>query len=148
MKTTTSEPTLAALVALDWADQKRDIALQPAGATTPECFQLEHRPEVLAGWIAQLRERFGGAKVAVALEQKRGALIHALMGHEFLILCRRAIAARRRIAVRVKVSPRQSGAATVLQTFFRSILYSIPRARTARCDSCDFSPPLPACRWQ
>ena len=86
MKTTTSEPTLAALVAIDWADQKHDIALQPAGATTPECFQLEHRPEVLAGWIAQLRERFGGAKVAVALEQKRGALIHALMGHEFLIL--------------------------------------------------------------
>src|SRR2546422_7061183 len=86
MKTTTSEPTLAALVAIDWADQKPDIDLQPAGATTPECFQLEHRPEVLAGWIAQLRERFGGAKVAVALEQKRGALIHALMGHEFLIL--------------------------------------------------------------
>lgn len=87
MKTTTSEPTLAALVAIDWADQKHDIALQPAGATTPpECFQLEHRPEALAGWIAQLRERFGGARVAVAVEQKRGALIHALMGHEFLVL--------------------------------------------------------------
>jgi hypothetical protein len=77
----------AALGAIDWADQKHDIALQPAGATTPpECCQLEHRPEALAGWIAQLRERFGGAKVAVALEQKRGALIHALMGHEFLVL--------------------------------------------------------------
>lgn len=87
MKATISEPTPAALVAIDWADQKHDIALQPAGATTPaECFQLEHRPEALAGWIAQLRERFGGAKVAVALEQKRGALIHALMGHEFLVL--------------------------------------------------------------
>lgn len=76
--------TPAALVAIDWADQKHDIAVLPAGVATPEHLQLEHRPQVLAEWIAGLRKRFGGQPVAVALEQKRGALIHALMGHEFL----------------------------------------------------------------
>jgi len=78
--------TPAALVAIDWADQKHDIALVPKGASRPEILQLPHRPQELANWIAELRKRFGGQKVAVALEQKRGALIHALMAYEFLEL--------------------------------------------------------------
>jgi transposase len=81
---TTSEPV--ALVAIDWADQKHDIALLPAGAEAAECLQLPHRPQDLANWIGGLRQRFAGQKVAVAVEQKRGALIHALMASEFLEL--------------------------------------------------------------
>ncbi|HZD07281.1 MAG TPA: transposase [Candidatus Limnocylindrales bacterium] len=78
--------TFAALVAIDWADQKHDIALLPAGAERSESLQLSHRPQALGEWIAGLRQRFGGQSVAVAVEQKRGALIHALMGYEFLHL--------------------------------------------------------------
>lgn len=77
---------LAALVAIDWADQKHDIALLPAGAEKAEYLQLPHRPQELAEWIGGLRQRFNGQKVAVAVEQKRGALIHALMAYEFLEL--------------------------------------------------------------
>lgn len=76
----------AALVAIDWSDQKHDIALLPAGAERAEHLQLLHRPQDLAEWICGLRQRFGGKKVAVAVEQKRGGLIHALMGYEFLQL--------------------------------------------------------------
>jgi transposase len=78
--------TPAALVAIDWSDQKHDIALLSASAERAECLQLPHRPKDLMQWICQLRQRFGGKKVAVAVEQKRGALIHALMGYEFLQL--------------------------------------------------------------
>ena len=81
---TTSAP--AALVAIDWSDQKHDIALLPAGAERAEYLQILHRPRDLAEWVRALRQRFGGRKVAVAIEQKRGALIHALMGYEFLQL--------------------------------------------------------------
>jgi transposase len=81
---TTSAP--AALVAIDWSDQKHDIALLPAGAERAEYLQILHRPRDLAEWVRALRQRFGGKKVAVAIEQKRGALIHALMGYEFLQL--------------------------------------------------------------
>lgn len=81
---TTSAP--AALVAIDWADQKHDIALLPAGAERAEYLQLAHRPRDLAEWACDLRQRFGGRKVVVAVEQKRGALIHALMGYEFFVL--------------------------------------------------------------
>ena len=43
-------------------------------------------PHVLHGWVAQLRERFGGRPVGIAIEQRRGAVIHALMQYEFLVL--------------------------------------------------------------
>ena len=46
----------------------------------------EQRPHVLHGWVAQLRERFGGRPVGLAIEQRRGAVIHALMQYEFLVL--------------------------------------------------------------
>lgn len=81
---TQTEQCPAAFVAIDWADQKHSVALQEAGAPGPECFELAHRPEVLAEWVGSLRRRFGGRPVAVILEQKRGALVHALLGHGHL----------------------------------------------------------------
>lgn len=81
--TITSEP--AALIAIDWADQKHDIALLPAGAERAEHLQLAHGPQDLVQWACGLRQRFAGRKIAVAVEQKRGALIHALMAYEFFV---------------------------------------------------------------
>jgi transposase len=92
MNTTTTpapeeeEEAPAAFVAIDWAESKHQIALLPAGTAKPECFELEHRAEALAGWIAGLRQRFDNRPVAIILEQKRGALIAALLGHEHLRL--------------------------------------------------------------
>ena len=83
-ESTTNAP--AAFIALDWSDQKHDIALLPAAEERAEYLQVAHRPQDLAEWVRALRQRFGGRKVAVAIEQKRGALIHALMGYEFLQL--------------------------------------------------------------
>lgn len=73
-----------AFVAIDWADQKHHVALQEAGARRPECFEIRHKPQLLAEWIGSLRQRFAGRPVAVILEQKRGALLHALLGHGHL----------------------------------------------------------------
>jgi hypothetical protein len=69
---TTNEP--AALVAIDWSDQKHDIALLSAGEERAEYLQVPHRPQDLAEWLCALRQRFGGKKVAVAIEQKRGVV--------------------------------------------------------------------------
>ena len=76
----------AAYVAIDWADQKHAFSLQVAGHSAKETGTLEQRPEVIGPWVAKLRERFGGRPVAVALEQSRGALIHALMSYDFLVI--------------------------------------------------------------
>lgn len=76
----------AALVAIDWADQKHAWSLQVAGQNKPERGTLEQKPEAIAQWVSELRERFQGQSIAVALEQSRGALIHALLGYDFIVI--------------------------------------------------------------
>src|SRR3977135_2618091 len=76
---------IAAFVGLDWADQKHALTLHAADSPErPERSTLDQSPEALQAWIQQLRLRFGGRPVAIAVEQSRGALIYALMHVEFL----------------------------------------------------------------
>ena len=81
-----SWPTPVAFVGIDWADQQHAVCLSPADSLMPEQFNLPHTPEAIAEFVARLRTRFGGQPVAIALEQARGALLYALMGHEFILL--------------------------------------------------------------
>ena len=39
---------------------------------------------MLHEWVAQLQQRFGSGKIAVALEQRKGAVIHALLTYKLL----------------------------------------------------------------
>jgi transposase len=76
----------AAFVAIDWADQKHAFSLLPAGQKSKETGTLEQKPETIGAWVSKLRERFGGRPLAVAVEQSRGALIHALLAYDFLVV--------------------------------------------------------------
>jgi transposase len=76
----------AAFIAIDWADQQHVFSLQVAGQTKKETGILEQKPEVIGPWVAKLRERFGGRSVAIAVEQSRGALIHALLAYDFIVI--------------------------------------------------------------
>lgn len=75
-----------AYIGIDWADQKHDVALLPAGSAKQEQRQLDQTPEAIDAWATELRQRFGGQPVAVCLEQSKGGLIYALMKYEFLVL--------------------------------------------------------------
>jgi transposase len=77
---------LAALVGIDWSDKKHDVCLVDTAMGTPELSIIKQTPEALNEWAQTLRTRFGGAKVAVCLEQSRGPLIYALLKYDFLIL--------------------------------------------------------------
>lgn len=77
---------IVAFVGLDWADQKHAVTLQEANRDQQQRFSLDQTPEALQNWIQQLRQRFVGRPVAIAVEQKRGALIYALMHVDFLRL--------------------------------------------------------------
>ena len=82
-----AHPTeLAALVGIDWSDKKHDVCLVDVAAGVPELSIIKQTPEALNEWAQTLRTRFGGAKVAVCLEQSRGPLIYALLKYDFLIL--------------------------------------------------------------
>lgn len=77
---------IAAFVGLDWADQKHVLTLQEADSDQRQRLTLDQTPEALQSWIERLRHRFAGRPVAIAVEQKRGALIYALMHVDFLHL--------------------------------------------------------------
>jgi len=76
----------AALIGIDWADQKHDICLIDSATTQREASVLRHSPQAIEEWAAGLRHRFGGQQIAVCLEQSRGPLIYALMKYDFLTL--------------------------------------------------------------
>ena len=76
----------AAYIGLDWGDQKHSVHLLVAGESKPESSELEQKPEALHEWIARLQDRFHGRFIAIAIEQRKGAVIHALMMYAFLVL--------------------------------------------------------------
>jgi len=76
----------AAFIGLDWADQSHLVCARAAGSKTVEPSEVKHDPKALAAWVSSLQQRFGGRPIAIALEQSRGALVHALMGYDFLVL--------------------------------------------------------------
>jgi hypothetical protein len=69
----TPETPLAACIGLDWADRRHVICLRAVGREETESIQLEQKPDALHEWIAQLRVRFEGKKIGIAIEQSRGA---------------------------------------------------------------------------
>ena len=77
---------VAAWIGLDWADQQHVGCLYDVASGQQESFTLESSAEAIPLWLTQLRQRYGGRPVAMVLEQRRGALIHALLGCDFVIL--------------------------------------------------------------
>ena len=77
---------IVAWIGLDWADQKHDICLQASGSAALQHLVVEHQPEALHSWVADLRRQFPQCSIAIALEQSRGSLFYALMHYEFLRL--------------------------------------------------------------
>ncbi len=48
-------PEFAALIGLDWADQKHDVCLLVPGQTAPERLVLANTPEAIRDWISDTR---------------------------------------------------------------------------------------------
>lgn len=89
MDSDTCEVDYAAFIGLDWGSEKHSIALQAAGSKEVGIFELKQTPEDLHGWFLKLRDKFGGGRpVAVAIEQTKGAVIHALLGYDFVHIFR------------------------------------------------------------
>ena len=81
-----SKRPFAAFIGIDWADKKHDVCLAGPRAPTRERSVLEHRPAAIQAWAQKLRERFGGAPIAVCLELAQGPIVSALLEHDFFVL--------------------------------------------------------------
>ncbi len=80
------EPEFAAFVAIDWADQKHAWALEVNTSSDRESGNIDHTPESVEIWAAELGLRFAGRPIAVALEQSRGPLVFMLTKYEHLVI--------------------------------------------------------------
>jgi transposase len=76
----------AAVVGIDWADRKHDICLLGQGGERVERSVLEHHPVKIREWANRLRERFGGAPIAVCLELSQGPIVSALLEYDFFVI--------------------------------------------------------------
>jgi transposase len=80
------EAEFAAFVAIDWADQKHAWALEVNPSSDRECGNIDHTPESVDVWAAELALRFPGRPIAVALEQSRGPLVFMLTKYDHLVI--------------------------------------------------------------
>jgi transposase len=76
----------AALIGMDWGDEKHAGALQVPGAGRIEHFTLAQKAEAIDDWARALHKRFPEGKLAIVLEQSKGGLIFALMKYDFIVL--------------------------------------------------------------
>ncbi len=76
----------AVYVAIDWADRRHAWMLQTPESSVREAGNTDHTPEAVDVWAAELRRRFGGQPIAVALEQSRGPLVFMLAKYEHLVI--------------------------------------------------------------
>jgi transposase len=76
----------AALIGIDWANAKHDICLRAPGGGPIEHCVLKHSPETIDTWVRELRQRFGPAPIAIALELDKGPLVYALQKYDGFVL--------------------------------------------------------------
>ncbi len=75
----------AVVVGIDWADRQHVVCVLDSTGRA-EVSTLEQEADAIADWTHGLRQRFPGRLVIIAIEQSRGALVHALREVEGLQL--------------------------------------------------------------
>jgi hypothetical protein len=69
-----------ATIGIDWADQKHDVFVRFAKGDSYRR-KIDSRPEAIQEWLLELRPACAEGKIAIALEQRRGALFYQLCTH-------------------------------------------------------------------
>lgn len=74
------------VIGIDWADKAHAVCLIDPLLPKPQHSVLSQKPEDIAAWAAQLRQKHPGRELHVILEQSRGALSHALLATGYFTL--------------------------------------------------------------
>lgn len=70
------------IVGIDWADREHDVCIIDDAQAKPHTFK--HDPDAIAEWLEQLHRKYPKRTIIIAIEQSRGALVHALQEAEGL----------------------------------------------------------------
>jgi transposase len=83
-QTASQQTEYALLVGIDWADATHEVCFCNPRTHHRSHQQVTQDPNILHTWIGKLQHQYPGQKIAVAVEQKQGALIHGLQEYEFI----------------------------------------------------------------
>lgn len=81
-----AELVFAAFVAIDWGSKQHVVASIPANGGRIEIAKLINSPEAVELWSTTIRRQFPDGPIAVAIEQKRGAVIYMLSKYDHFVL--------------------------------------------------------------
>jgi hypothetical protein len=81
-----ADSEFAALVGIDWAEQKHVLALCDLHTGRIEEGEIAHTPEAVDTWAMELSQHYQGRLIAVALEQVRGSLVFMLTKYKHLVI--------------------------------------------------------------
>jgi len=79
-----SDPVL--WIGIDWADQKHCLVTCLPNGSQRQMHWIEQKPQALDDFFLGLRKKHPNGHLSVVLEQKRGALLYALLKYDFLRL--------------------------------------------------------------
>ena len=81
-QTANRDKSYAAWVGFDWGDREHAWVIQWADTGQREQGRLEQSPEALDAWVCQWMSRLNGRRMAVAIEQKHGAVVWMLLKYD------------------------------------------------------------------
>jgi hypothetical protein len=73
-------------VGADWADQKHCLVTCLPDGSQSQLHWVDQKPQHLDDFFLGLRQKYPNGRIAVVLEQSRGALLYALLKYSFLRL--------------------------------------------------------------
>ena len=74
------------VIGIDWADEKNDLWIMDKERAQGEHRQVAQDAVALHQFAQQIKERYGGKRIALVVDQKRGGLINFLLGLDFVDL--------------------------------------------------------------
>jgi len=77
-------PEYAALAAIDWADRKHFFQIGQADGKQVKSGKIDNTPEAIEEWVVGLEKQYEGRPIAVAIEQRRGAVVTMLAKYSIL----------------------------------------------------------------
>lgn len=77
------EEKFSACIGIDWGDKGHVCRILDCKTGKMSERPLEQRPNILQEWVVELQQRFPDGKIAIAIEQSKGAVINFLMKYDF-----------------------------------------------------------------
>lgn len=75
-----------AYIGMDWGDREHVFQLLDSATGKISEHKLRQCPDALQEWINELQQRYPEQKIAMAIEQSKGAVINFLMQYQFLVI--------------------------------------------------------------